>query len=322
MSKIHSIAVSFQKNRTQPEFWFHCLLYFCLIPAFLPLSLWIANTANTQSRLLHALITLGLAIFLLVLYGRTEITAPLTFNRSARRTLFASYGIVFFSFILSRTLPQAFDLVALLISMLTIPAYCLGLASLALFIFGDRERHIIYTASGTFCAFILLSTLMAPLDWPLRTLAAQWSGSGLAFLGKSVELSIVTAINESPKLILNVDGQPFHVASECNGFGVMLTGLLIGVLLSIYHKHGMIDSVLNLLSAIILGFAFNTLRILIIILLAPAMMAHYHLMHEIVGVITYWGCLIVIWLLLKGTVKSPLDDAAASQRSRSENRCA
>ena len=31
-------------------------------------------------------------------------------------------------------------------------------------------------------------------------------------------------------------------------------------------------------------------------------MEHYMLMHEIVGGITYWGCLILVWLLLNGPV--------------------
>lgn len=305
MSKIQSIIASFQKKRALPEFWFHCILYVCLIFAFLPVSLWIANTANAQSRLLHALITLALAIFLLVLYGRSNASVPLAFNPSARKTLFASYGILLMHFILLKALPEASGLLALFISLMTIPAYCLTLASIALFVFGDGERHIIYTASGTFCVFILLSILMAPLDWPLRTLAGQWSGAGLDFLGKSVELGVFAdAINEPPKLILNVNGHPFHVASECNGFGVILTSLLIGVLLSIHNKLGLVDSVLNLISAITLGFAFNALRILIIILLAPSMMDHYHLMHEIIGAITYWSCLIIAWLLFKGPIKS------------------
>ena len=78
---------------------------------------------------------------------------------------------------------------------------------------------------------------------------------------------------------------------------------LLSVLLAIYRKLGPIDAALNLLSGIALGFIFNTLRILIIVLLAPSMMDHYHLMHEIVGTITYWGCLALTWVLLNGPTK-------------------
>jgi exosortase/archaeosortase family protein len=45
---------------------------------------------------------------------------------------------------------------------------------------------------------------------------------------------------------------------------------------------------------------FNIVRIVIIVLLAPSMMEHYNLMHEIIGGATYWACLILIWLALNG----------------------
>ena len=60
------------------------------------------------------------------------------------------------------------------------------------------------------------------------------------------------------------------------------------------------DLGLNLLAGVIIGFMFNIVRIVIIVLLAPSMMEHYHLMHEIIGGITYWACLILVWLALNG----------------------
>jgi exosortase/archaeosortase family protein len=75
------------------------------------------------------------------------------------------------------------------------------------------------------------------------------------------------------------------------------------VLLTIYRRAGAIDACLSILAGITLGFIFNTLRILIIVLLAPSMMEHYHLMHETVGTLTYWSCLILTWILLKGPTR-------------------
>jgi hypothetical protein len=43
-----------------------------------------------------------------------------------------------------------------------------------------------------------------------------------------------------------------------------------------------------------------TLRILIIVLLAPKLMVHYRTMHEIVGRLTFWGCPILTWFLSGG----------------------
>ncbi len=305
MSKRQQILASFMAKRTQSEFWVNCTLYGCLGVAFLPITLWIAATANDQSRILHALIVLVMAIFLLVLYNRIEIEEPLTLNTSARKTLLAAYGLLLLSVLSQKLIPQSSQLLIQLSSLLTIPADCCGLASAVLFIFGREVRRITYTATGTFCTFMLLSLLMAPLDWPLRTLAGKWSGVALSALGKTVELAVQSStVTEPPQLILMVNEQPFHVASECNGFGVILTSLLLSVLLAIYRKRGPIDTALNILSGITLGFIFNTLRILIIVLLAPSMMDHYHLMHEIVGTITYWGCLILTWILLNGPVEN------------------
>ncbi|MDG1242239.1 MAG: archaeosortase/exosortase family protein [Opitutae bacterium] len=313
MSKRQQILASFQEKRMQSEFWINCTLYGCLGIAFLPITLWVAATTNEQSRILHALIVLAMAILVLVFYNGMKVEKPLTLNKSARHALFTAYGLLLLSVVSRKIIPSSAEILFLISSLLAIPAYCFGLASMMLFIFGQGVRRITYTATGTFCAFIFLSILMAPLDWPLRTLAGKWSGIALSALGKTVELGVQgSTATTPPQLILIVNQQPFHVASECNGFGVILTSLLLSVLLAIYRRLGPIDTALNLLSGITLGFVFNTLRILIIVLLAPSTMDHYHLMHEIVGTITYWSCLILTWILLNGPVDNeprdkPLD---------------
>tara|TARA_B100001093_G_C26004096_1_gene666849 strand:+ start:97 stop:282 length:186 start_codon:yes stop_codon:yes gene_type:complete len=53
----------------------------------------------------------------------------------------------------------------------------------------------------------------------------------------------------------------------------------------------------------IVGFAFNILRIISIVMLAPLMMSHYHFMHEVIGGITYWSCLLFVWWLFKGPIE-------------------
>ncbi|MCD8483709.1 MAG: exosortase/archaeosortase family protein [Verrucomicrobia bacterium] len=100
-------------------------------------------------------------------------------------------------------------------------------------------------------------------------------------------------------LLLIVNDKPFHVAPECNGFGVMTSSILLTLLLIIHRQIGLLDKGLLLVGALTLAFAANILRIIIIVLLAPLVgTENYMLMHEIVGSITYYGCLIVIWLLI------------------------
>jgi exosortase/archaeosortase family protein len=148
-----------------------------------------------------------------------------------------------------------------------------------------------------------LSIFMQPLDWPLRSLAGQWSSYVLALTGQSTELGLVGQEAGPPMLILLVNEHPFHVASECNGFGVILTSLLLALLLAVYRRLRLFDIGLNLLAGVIIGFIFNILRIVIVVLLAPSLMEHYHLMHEIVGGITYWACLVLVWVTLNGPTR-------------------
>lgn len=287
-----------------PDFWIHILLYACMGLTFWPITLWFANTAHDQSRIFHALIVLGLATTFLIKFGRITIEQPLSLSETARRYLIGAYALLLLGFATGKAttlLPIEQQAAALnILSLLSIPAYGCGLISLTLFVFGMGVRRVAVTVGGTLIAFLLLSILMEPLDWPLRGLAGQWSGTVLGLLGKEVQMGLMQGEEQLPMLIMLVDQHPFHVASECNGFGVILTSLLIAFLLGLYRQLGPIRLLVSIAAGIFIGFAFNILRIVIIVLLAPSLMDHYMLMHEIVGGITYWGCLIVVWLVLKG----------------------
>lgn len=299
-----------EKVRTT-DLWIHVFLYGCLFTAMLPITLWVAESAEEQSRILNALMVLLFACVLLVRFGNIEIRDPLSLNKSARIYLYAAFGLLIVNFIAHKIGPIENERFAFILPLISIPAYCYALGSLVLFTFGEETRRLTRTAAGTLCAFLLLSILMQPLDWPLRSLAGQWSGSALALIGKTVELGLQnSAETGAPQLLLLVNEHPFHVASECNGFGVILTSLLLSLMLAIYRKLGLFDIALNLIAGIILGFIFNTLRIVIIVLIAPSLMEHYHLMHEIVGAITYWGCLALVWVLLNGPIKDEVTKPA------------
>jgi len=288
------LADSFTEKLRQPRFWLHCALFSLLGVALWPLTMWFAQTANDQSRILHALIVLTMASVLLVRFGGVTVERPLELNAGARRALFAAYGILLLTYLAPFATGSGW------VQLLIIPAYCCALAAAVRFVFGEGTRRLTRTVAGTLCAFLLLSIFMAPLDWPLRSLAGQWSSYTLELIGQSTELGLVGQEGEPPMLILMVNEHPFHVASECNGFGVILTSLLLALLLAIYRRLSIFDLCLNLLAGVIIGFIFNILRIVIIVLLAPSLMDHYHLMHEIVGGITYWACLIMIWIFLNG----------------------
>ena len=291
------LAVSFTKKCRQIDFWLHCVLFGLLGLALWPLTIWFAQTAHEQSRILHALIVLAMASLMLVRFGGVTITRPLELNASARRALLAAYGILLLTYL------APFVTHSNLTGLLVIPAYCCALAAAVRFTFGEGTYQLTRTVAGTLCAFLLLSTFMAPLDWPLRSMAGKWSAYVLELIGQSTTLGLFGQAGEPPILVLIVNEQPFHVASECNGFGVIITSLLLALLLTIHRRLNIFDLGLNLLAGVIIGFIFNIVRIVIIVLLAPSMMERYHLMHEIIGGITYWACLILVWLALNGPTK-------------------
>ena len=291
---------SFREKKGNSDFWLQLAVFILLGLAFWPITLWFAQGTQEQSRLLHAFVVLVVATVVLVRYGGVEIRDTLTLNRSARRALFTSFALLLVNFIAYRAVPDSWKG---LVSLLIIPAYCCGLAAFVRFVFGEGTHRITRTTAGTFCGFLLLSIFMQPLDWPLRGLAGKWSASALELIGKSVELGLVGLQTGPPKLILLVEEHPFHVASECNGFGIIMTGLLIGLLLAIYRRLGFAGFLVNLAVGLSIGFTLNILRIVVIVLLAPPLMDHYMLMHEIVGSISFWAGLVLIWILLKGPTK-------------------
>lgn len=294
------LAISLKEKVRETDFWVNCAFFVILGFVFSNLTLWLVSSAQEQSRLLNALLVLAMATVMLVRFGGVEIKEPLSLNPSARRALVASFALLAVQFGAAHFAPEKWKG---LTSLLIIPAYCCGLAALVRFVFGEGTRRLTRTAAGALCAFLLVSIFMQPLDWPLRGLAGQWSAYALDLIGKSAELGLVGQDGSPPKLILFVNQQPFHVASECNGFGVILTSLLLALLLALYHRLGIFDTALNLFAGLAIGFFFNIVRIVIIVLLAPALMEHYMLMHEIVGGMSYWACIMLLWVALRGPTR-------------------
>lgn len=291
---------AFNRRKYEADFWLSVLLFGALGAAFWPITTWIAGNAADQSRLLHSLAVLLMATIALIKFGNIPIENVLSLNPAAGRALALSFGLLILQFIVKNVLPETTHG---FISFLTIPAYSSALVALVRYVFGEGTTRISRTTGGALCGFLLLSALMAPLDWPLRGLAGQFSATVLSWIGQSVELGLLQLQSGPPKLILLVNQHPFDVAAECNGFGIIMTSLLIGLLLAIYRRVGPLGIVFNLAVGLVIGLALNTLRIVLIVLLAPALMDYYMLMHEIVGGLSYWGGLLLVWIVLKGPTR-------------------
>jgi len=165
-------------------------------------------------------------------------------------------------------------------------------------------RRLLNSLFITFTLFGLLLVSLPLVDMPLRITAGKWSAHILDWFHNDTELGFVSR-DGVPMLLLIVNERPFHVAAECNGFGLLGTSLLLTCAFVIYRRIAVIDTFLLLLSAAFIAVIGNLVRILIIINLAPLVGDHYHLMHEIVGSITFYAFLALQGWLTIGFGKSP-----------------
>jgi len=283
---VQTVSSSLLRSRLrETDFWLGIFVLSATVAALYPVVYWLIEGTLAQQRLLHAFLVLALFSFA-TLYRR-ERMPPLSLSLSpmAIRCLIACYGFILIAWFSHWT-------------FLLLPALCAVLAALLFFISDQFRPRLVTALVAAFGGFVALSWLMEPLDWPLRMVAGMTSQSFFDWLGNDAQLGIIGGA-EGPRLILAVSKQLFEVAPECNGFGVITSSLLLTTLVGIYnglHTRGL---VLWLLIALVLGLFMNWLRIAIIVTLAPHMMPHYDLMHEIVGGITYWGTLLGLWLLLQ-----------------------
>jgi exosortase/archaeosortase family protein len=270
------------------------LLGLLTLVLFAPVSLWLVRQTMFHEQLTHALMILGLAAVLLFLEHRTALAFHGKWNGLATSAL----GGSFFLLALSSWLRQPWFL---------LPAHGLAAAGWGLFAFGPAVRRAVFSLAAAFCGYALLAGMIGAFDWPMRALAGRYSQWLLEAMGFSAGLAV--APGNVPRLLLVVDGFPFEVAAECNGFGLLGASVLLGVMLVVYRSVAWVDRMIVLAASVLLAVLFNVLRIIVICILAPVMPDHYQLMHEIVGNVFFWAGLAAVYgvvrLLDRSVPESP-----------------
>lgn len=298
-----------------PNFWFEWFIISLFLLTFAPVSYWFAENTFSETRVFHSLITLSLAIILLYRFESPTLKNALEFNAHCQKSLKIAFFLLLV-FVLNKACLDFFLLDSFILNMIhslsIIASMVMALSSLVFFIFGTQIARINYSSSITFILFLFLSLFMIQVDWPLRALAAEWSVFLIEFLGQSVDFFIANQ-DQGPNqssigLIIQYNGKNFNVASECNGFGIILNSALIGLLLSVYKRHSFFNSITNIMAALFIGFTFNVLRIISIILIAPFLFQYYDFIHELLGTIYYWGAFFITWYLLKGPLEKRINE--------------
>ena len=228
---------------------------------------WLAGTALAREQIAHAAVVLIFGLIFLLRERREATPVILRFGRRATE---------FFA------------------------GACLGaaLAGLVLlFVCGDQVFRPALGFGLAFSGFTFLSVLFPFADWPLRLLAGKTATWFFGLLGRPVELGLAA---DTPRLILVTGGRPFEVATECNGFGIISGCILLALLLVFSRRLRVADKLVVLALAPMLGLFSNAARIFFIVLLAPAAGDNYHLMHESVGIVLFFGTLAALWWLVAG----------------------
>lgn len=252
---------------------------------FLPVVLWLLRQTARHEQLFHALLVLAFTGFLLIMQRRISLRPVFLFNDISMYLLLAGYALLIVA------VWSGF-------AVFTLTAFSLSLGAFLLFVFGLENRRFLLSSMAAFAIFTTMAAYLPVLDWPLRSLAGKWSAAGLSLIGQQAELGLYHG-SDSPMLLLFNEGRPFHVAAECNGFGLLTSSLLMGTVLLLYRRIGWADRLLFLGAALVLGFVFNTLRIIVIVLLAPLVGDDgYMIMHEIVGLAATYGGLALIYFII------------------------
>ncbi|MSR65191.1 MAG: exosortase/archaeosortase family protein [Verrucomicrobiae bacterium] len=173
-------------------------------------------------------------------------------------------------------------------------SFCLSFAAIISFLFGKLGVRQFLPALGGFLVFGILAGSFPALDWPLREVAAKHSGAFLSWLGVQVQVAYVPA--RPPELLLATHGQIFVVATECNGFGLLTSSLLLATILGFQYRLAAIRKLGLFAFAIPAAIIFNFLRIAAICMIAPRFpKTSYDFIHETVGTILYLAGLAIVW---------------------------
>jgi exosortase len=170
---------------------------------------------------------------------------------------------------------------------------CFAFAGVVAFLFGRNGVRPFLPAMGAFFVFGLLAGLVPTLDWPLRTMAARYAGGLLVTFGVPVKIGL--ADGQPAQLLLSVKDHLFVVATECNGFGLLTSSLIVATMLAFQYRMPWMQKLSLWALSIPIAIVCNFVRIVSICLVAPRTTLPYGFVHETLGLIFYFLGLGLIW---------------------------
>lgn len=249
---------------------------------FWPAARWIATQTFAQEQLKQSFYVLVLAGAFMAWEKRRHLSLHLRLGNVALAWLVISYLL-------------AGGAVLLHAPLLVLAGMIAAIAGALHFALGPVVFRRAAPLLAVFGLFLLLVLALPVLDWPLRKMAGIEAGRMLTSFGFNARLAL--AGETETRLLLAVGERVFVVAPECNGFGLISSSLLLGLLLLLYNRAVWWSHLLLLPVCVVVAFTFNLLRIITIVTLAPRFPNHYTALHEVAGLIALYTGLGIVWLL-------------------------
>ena len=263
----------------------------CCLVALFP-ALWrLFSDMSKSSQLRDAFIILVSACLALALANGVKIVRP-RLSRSVLVWLCAAYALLFCGRFCGH-----FEALAVF-GGLAAAGIAAGLSVVG-------TKRYVYASGAGFYAFCVLAVFTPLFDLPLRVLAGS---GGAKLLGLFCpDVLVMKFGNAAPQIGLNLNGHSFLVATECNGFGIIASCVLIAVVAGFFAgSFPLWRRLLLPFAAAGIAYAANVLRIASIVLLAPAVGdKNYFLMHEAVGYFYFFAALVLVWSLCLPKARPP-----------------
>lgn len=173
---------------------------------------------------------------------------------------------------------------------------CLNVGALLSFCFGRQGVRAFYPALAAFGVIVLMLVLVPQVDEQLRLLAGRVSALVLPLLGIRTEL-LVQPVPFQVFLVAEKGAGVFNVATECNGLGILMSSVVLSLITTLKRRLPAYGVVLLLAVSIVVGLAFNIVRIVAIALSALRTDLMYSFIHEGIGTAIYLLALLAVWWL-------------------------
>ena len=287
--------------KRHPDLVTGIVLFGLTAAVFLPVFHWLAEQTLSRDQIQYSILILGAALAVTLWRERRTISLRFQLSRISLGWVAAAYLMGALALLIRHPLP-------LLVGFLF--AFVGG----AVFLVGDEHLKLCLKLTAGFAAFLVIVILFPLIDLPLRKLAGIGAAQFLQWLNYEVTLG---TIGEGPllQIVLLVDGTPFHVATECNGFGLLTSCALLSFLVVLTSREAWVWRVALVLSGALIGLLLNILRIVAICMLAPRFPDHYTLLHEVIGTLALWLGIGLTWWVVSPSGPAFLHSGSLTRKS-------